>query len=109
MIDPKWEIDEYLEAAAEAGAEIRHVIETHNHADHVSGRCRLSAVTGATARIPGDSGDAAVRDGDVVRVGDLELVALASPGHRPEHTAYAARERGAVRLLSRAIHCSSAT
>lgn len=99
MIDPKWEIDEYLEAAAEAGAEIRHVIETHNHADHVSGRCRLSAVTGATARIPGDSGDAAVRDGDVVRVGDLELVALASPGHRPEHTAYAARERGAVRLL----------
>jgi hydroxyacylglutathione hydrolase len=95
VIDPKWEIDEYLRAAAEARAEIRHVLETHNHADHVSGRCRLAAATGAALHLPNRE----VRDGVVVRVGDIELVALASPGHRPEHVAFAVREGGDVRLI----------
>ena len=99
VIDPKWEIDEYLEVAAEAGAEIRHVLETHNHADHVSGRCRLAAATGATVHVPNGSRGPGVREGDAVRVGEVELVALASPGHRPEHVAYAVRERDDVRLL----------
>jgi len=99
VVDPKWEIADYLEAAAEARAEIRHVLETHYHADHVSGRCRLIAATGATARVPNGPGDRGVAEGDVIRVGDLELLALASPGHRPEHLAYAVRERGTVSLL----------
>lgn len=99
VIDPKWEIDEYLREAAQARAEIRHVLETHNHADHVSGRRRLAAATGATVHVPGGSGRSTIREGDVVRVGDVELLALASPGHRPEHIAYAVRERGGVRRL----------
>jgi hydroxyacylglutathione hydrolase len=100
VIDPKWEIDEYREAAADARAEIRHVLETHNHADHVSGRCRLTSATAATAHIPaGFSGGPGMRDGDVVRVGDLDLVALATPGHRPEHVAYLVHDDGIPRLL----------
>jgi hydroxyacylglutathione hydrolase len=99
VIDPKWEIDEYLEAAGEAGAEIRHVLETHHHADHVSGRRRLSAATRAGVHVPDGSGDLGIRNGDVVRVGDVELMVLASPGHRPEHVAYVVRYRGDVRLL----------
>jgi hydroxyacylglutathione hydrolase len=99
VIDPKWEIQEYLEAAAEAGAEIRHVLETHNHADHVSGRCRLAAATGAAVHVPGGSNGPGICEGDAVRMGEIELVALASPGHRPEHIAYGVRERGQLRLL----------
>ncbi|MGH2885534.1 MAG: MBL fold metallo-hydrolase, partial [Solirubrobacteraceae bacterium] len=99
VIDPKWEIDEYLKEAARAGAEIRHVLETHNHADHVSGRRRLAAATGATLHVPDRPGRPGVRDGDVVRVGEVELVALASPGHRPEHLAYAVHRRGEISLL----------
>jgi hydroxyacylglutathione hydrolase len=94
VIDPKWEIDEYLEAAAEAGAVIRHVLETRNHADHVSGRRRLAAATGARLHAPGG-----LRDGFVVPVGELELVALATPGHRPEHVSFLVHEEGIPRLL----------
>jgi len=99
VIDPKWEIDEYIQAAAEARAEIRHVLETHNHADHVSGRRRLMSITGASAHVPAGPDRPGMRDGDTVRVGDVELVALATPGHRPEHVAYLVREHGAARLL----------
>jgi hydroxyacylglutathione hydrolase len=99
VIDPKWEIDEYREAAADAGAEIRHVLETHNHADHVSGRRRLTAATRATAHVPARSDQPGVWDGDTVRVGELELVALSTPGHRPEHVAYLVRDEGIPRLL----------
>jgi len=49
VIDPKWEIGDYLEAVAEAEAEIRHVLEPHHHADHGSGRGRVAAVTRASA------------------------------------------------------------
>ena len=105
VIDPKWEIAEYLQAADEAGARIQHVLETHHHADHVSGRRRLTAATGAVAHVPGepdaepqpggrpDRGPGA-HPGDVVRVGDVSLLALGTPGHRPEHLAYLVCPRG---------------
>jgi hydroxyacylglutathione hydrolase len=98
VVDPKWQIGEYLEKAATAGAEIRHVLETHNHADHVSGRRRLAAVTGAEVHLPSDAPDG-VRDGYVVHVGELELLAVATPGHRPEHVSYIVREDGVTRAL----------
>jgi hydroxyacylglutathione hydrolase len=92
VIDPKWEIEAYLALAAEHGFEIRHILETHNHADHVSGKGRLAAATGATIHIPG-AADVAfehepLSDGDAVRVGEVTITALTTPGHRPEHTAY---------------------
>ena len=51
VIDPKWEIEDYLELAEEHGFAIRHVLETHNHADHVSGHGRLAEATGATIHV----------------------------------------------------------
>ena len=91
VIDPKWDIDDYLRIAREAGAAIRHVLETHHHADHVSGRGRLATATGAAVYVPADlaeTGSPGLRDGDVVRVGDVSLRAVAASGHRPEHLAF---------------------
>ena len=51
VVDPRLDIDEYLRLARYMGARIEHVLETHNHADHVSGHGRLAASTGATIHI----------------------------------------------------------
>jgi hydroxyacylglutathione hydrolase len=98
VVDPKWQIGEYLEKAAAAGAEIRHVLETHNHADHVSGRRRLAAVTGAELHLPSEA-PGGVRDGYLVQVGGVELLAVATPGHRPEHVSYIVGDGGVARAL----------
>ena len=92
VVDPKWEIEDYLRLAEQEGFEITHVLETHNHADHLSGRGRLAEATGATIHVPNadevDFDAEPVRDGDAVELGDARIVALATPGHRPEHVAY---------------------
>jgi hydroxyacylglutathione hydrolase len=80
VVDPKWEIEDYLALAAEQELAISHVLETHDHADHLSGRGRLLTATGATV--------ATLADGDTLEVGDTRITALATPGHRPEHLAY---------------------
>ena len=103
VVDPKWEIGEYLDAAEEAGAMICHVLETHFHADHVSGRRRLADATGAVSLVPVDPQrpDAGgLRDGDVLEVGGLRLCVIAAPGHRPEHLAYLVCDRGSDRVPS---------
>ena len=51
VVDPRFEIDEYLELARYRGVGIEHVLETHNHADHVSGHGRLVAATGARIHV----------------------------------------------------------
>ncbi|HEU4450215.1 MAG TPA: rhodanese-like domain-containing protein [Gaiellaceae bacterium] len=100
VVDPKWEIEDYLALAQEHGFEIRHVLETHNHADHLSGKGRLVKATGATIHVPVTAGveypHEPLADGDSLRVGEATITALATPGHRPEHTAYlvADSERG---------------
>src|SRR5215218_2148463 len=92
VIDPKWEIDDYLALADEHGFEFRHILETHNHADHVSGKGRLAKATGAAIYVPAKADVAfdhlPLSDGDTVAVGQITITALATPGHRPEHTAY---------------------
>jgi hydroxyacylglutathione hydrolase len=92
IIDPKWEIEDYLALAAEHGFEIRHILETHNHADHVSGKGRLAKATGATIHVPAeadvDFAHEPLSDGDTVCVGEALVTAVATPGHRPEHMAY---------------------
>jgi hydroxyacylglutathione hydrolase len=98
IIDPKWEIEEYLELAEEHGFEIRHVLETHTHADHVSGHGRLRAATGAAIHVSADAGaeyeHEPLSDGDTVEVGDARITALATPGHRPEHLAFLVADGG---------------
>jgi glyoxylase-like metal-dependent hydrolase (beta-lactamase superfamily II) len=86
VIDPSWHLEQYVEAAAVRGATVRHVLDTHLHADHVSGARSLAAATGATLHVnPVDpfqfTGFEPVRDGDVIRVGSATLAAVAAPGH----------------------------
>ena len=93
VIDPKWEIEEYLQLAGENDFQITHILETHNHADHVSGRGRLHEATGATIHVSADAGveyeHEPLADGEAVEV---RIVARATPGHRPEHTAFAVED-----------------
>jgi glyoxylase-like metal-dependent hydrolase (beta-lactamase superfamily II)/rhodanese-related sulfurtransferase len=101
VLDPKWQIDEYLRLSEQAGAAIRHVLETHTHADHVSGRTRLAAATGAEIHLPAEPGSngRGLRDGDEIRLGEVTLRAVAAPGHRPEHLAYLLLDRDQPRAL----------
>jgi len=98
VIDPKWEIEEYLQLAREHSFAIAHVLETHNHADHLSGRGRLAAATGATIYVPPQTGldfpHKTLADGEAIEFGSVRIEALATPGHRPEHTAYLIYDRG---------------
>ena len=93
VVDPKLDIEEYLALARYLGVRIEHVLETHNHADHVSGHGRLAAATGATIhihRLAAPSYDhQPFDDGWELRLGDVIVRALHTPGHRPEHTAFA--------------------
>ena len=93
VVDPKFEIDEYLQTARYLGVRIEHILETHNHADHVSGHGRLAAATGATIHVhriaDPDYDHDAFDDGWELTLGELVIRALHTPGHRPEHTAFA--------------------
>jgi glyoxylase-like metal-dependent hydrolase (beta-lactamase superfamily II)/rhodanese-related sulfurtransferase len=92
VVDPKLDIDDYLRLARYLGVRIEHILETHNHADHVSGHGRLVAATGATVHIhraaSPDYDHAPLDDGWELRLGALAVRALHTPGHRPEHTAF---------------------
>ena len=92
VVDPRLDIDEYLRLARYFGVSIDHILETHNHADHVSGHGRLAAATGATIHIheqaEAEYEHEAFTDGWVLELGSLTLRALHTPGHRPEHTAF---------------------
>jgi hydroxyacylglutathione hydrolase len=93
VVDPKLEIEEYLALARYLGVSIEHVLETHNHADHVSGHGRLAAATGATihvhreARV--DYEHEPLDDGFELPLGSVVVRAIHTPGHRPEHTSFA--------------------
>jgi hydroxyacylglutathione hydrolase len=93
VIDPRFEIDDYLELARYLSVSIDHVLETHNHADHVSGHGRLAAATGATIHVHrlanAEYEHEPFDDGFGLQLGSLTVRALHAPGHRPEHTAFA--------------------
>jgi len=93
VVDPRFEIDDYLELARYRAVTIDHVLETHNHADHVSGHGRLVAATGAVIHIHRDASPdyehEPFEDGWELQLGSLTVRALHTPGHRPEHTAFA--------------------
>lgn len=93
VVDPRLEIGEYLRLARYLGVSIEHILETHNHADHVSGHGRLAAATGATIHIHAiaapEYDHAPFEDGWELELGSVVVRALHTPGHRPEHTAFA--------------------
>ena len=93
VVDPRLDIDEYLRAARYLGVRIEHILETHNHADHVSGHGRLAAATGAVIHVHAEAAPEydhePFEDGWELALGQLIVRALHTPGHRPEHTAFA--------------------
>ncbi len=97
VVDPKLHIGDYLSLARYLGVQIEHVLETHNHADHVSGHCRLAAATGAKIHVHRLAEPAypheAFDDGWELRLGMVTVRAMHTPGHRPEHTAFALVDR----------------
>lgn len=90
VVDPQWDVSEYLRVAADKGMRITHAIETHNHADHVSGHGKLAQV-GAQVAIHEAAGveyaHLSLKDGDALQVGAVSIKVLHTPGHRPEHIA----------------------
>src|SRR3954469_9483514 len=93
VVDPRFEIDVYLELARYLQVRIEHILETHNHADHLSGHGRLAAATGAVIHIHRDAAPdydhEPFDDGWELELGTVHVKALHTPGHRPEHTAFA--------------------
>src|SRR4051794_36547327 len=93
VIDPRRDASIYVEAARQAGATIVAAIETHVHADFVSGARELASagarvITGSGASLAYDHHE--VHDGEGLRVGGLTLTFLQTPGHTYEHIAVAA-------------------
>src|SRR5579863_9867206 len=88
VVDPQRDVDIYLEAAASKGWKIQYIIETHVHADFVSGHRELAERTGARIYLGAGSGaefaHIAVRDGDNIRLGHCSLEFLQTPGHTVE-------------------------
>jgi glyoxylase-like metal-dependent hydrolase (beta-lactamase superfamily II) len=88
IIDPQRDVDLYLEAADEQGLKIRHIFETHLHADFVSGHKELAARTGAKIYIGAQAHagfpHAPLRDDFEVQMGSVRIRALETPGHTPE-------------------------
>ena len=88
VVDPQRDVDEYISEAEAQGLEIKYVIETHLHADFVSGHQELAARTGAEI-VFGEQANAqfehrAVRDGEEIRLGKVRLRFIETPGHTPE-------------------------
>jgi rhodanese-related sulfurtransferase/glyoxylase-like metal-dependent hydrolase (beta-lactamase superfamily II) len=92
VIDPQWDIEPYLHLGRLRDVRIEHVLETHNHADHVSGHGRLTSATGAQLHVhrlaEAEYEHEAFEDGWRLRLGSVEVEAMHTPGHRPEHTAF---------------------
>jgi hydroxyacylglutathione hydrolase len=97
VVDPNRDVAQYVEAAAREGLAIRHVTETHIHADFVSGARELAARTGAMLYLSAEGGPdwqygwaaeagaTLVHEGDTIRVGKVVLTVRHTPGHTPEH------------------------
>jgi sulfur dioxygenase len=105
LIDPVLETAERdLELLRELGLTLKYTIETHIHADHVTGANRLRDTTGSKAAVPEKSGaaraDLSVREGEPIWVGKLSLHPLHTPGHTDDHHCYLVDDAGTARLFT---------
>lgn len=96
IIDPKRDVDTYLEIAKENEFLITHIFETHIHADFLSGSRELAALTGADLYLSDEGGEnwqyqfphTGLKNGSQIRLGNVLIEALHTPGHTPEHLSY---------------------
>lgn len=100
IIDPQRDVDVYIAAAKALDLKITHILETHLHADFISGHLDLAEKTGAAIYAP-KAGNCAFRhvglaEGDTLTIDDLRIAVLDTAGHTPEHLSYvvADLERG---------------
>ena len=97
VVDPAYGIEQYVDEAERRGVRVVRVLETHNHADHVSGHGRLALECGATVSIHSLAGAAyehePLEDGDEISLGLVRIRVVHTPGHRPEHVAFAVADR----------------
>ncbi|MCA1604687.1 MAG: MBL fold metallo-hydrolase, partial [Acidobacteria bacterium] len=88
VVDPQRDVDQYIEEAAAQGLKIKYIIETHLHADFVSGHRELADRTGAEIVFSKHAGAAfphrAVGEGDEISIGNAKLRFMETPGHTPE-------------------------
>jgi glyoxylase-like metal-dependent hydrolase (beta-lactamase superfamily II)/rhodanese-related sulfurtransferase len=92
VIDPSRDVDLYITEARKLGVDITHILETHLHADFVSGHIELARRTGAKIYMP-EAGKCAfdhvpLSEGDVLALDNIELEVLETPGHSPESVCY---------------------
>ena len=97
VFDPLWDIEPYLKTVYSKGGKITHIIDSHSHADHVSGARRLAAATGGELALPKQIDITyearRVSNGDVLRLGEVDLEVVHVPGHRPEQINLLVRDR----------------
>jgi len=100
VVDPSFRIEQYLEAADAAGVRIERVLETHTHADHLSGHGRLALEHGIPVAInpiaEPEYPFEPLTDGQVLEVGTVRMRVLHTPGHRPEHSSFVIDDRIAL-------------
>lgn len=103
VIDAKRDVDTYLEIAKQNGLRITHVTETHIHADFLSGTRELASLTGAAMYLSDEGGrdwqyefpHEGLKDGSVIRVGNLSFEVIHTPGHTPESISFLLRDHPA--------------
>ena len=105
LIDPVLEtVERDLQLIESLRLSLRLTIETHIHADHVTGASRLRGRTGCQCAVPEKSGaqhvDLPVREGEAIRIGTLELQPLYTPGHTDDHHSYFIDRGAAARVLT---------
>src|SRR5947208_15851435 len=92
VVDPKRDVDDYLETAQREKLEIIAILETHPHADFVSGHVELAQRSNARIYVshlaPAKYTRVAVRDGDSIAVGDLQVMVMETPGHSPDSVSF---------------------
>jgi glyoxylase-like metal-dependent hydrolase (beta-lactamase superfamily II)/rhodanese-related sulfurtransferase len=97
VVDPAYAVEQYLAAAAEEGVRLTRVLETHTHADHVSGHGRLALEHGLPVAIhPAAEPEypfEPLPDGTELELGSVAIRVIHTPGHRPEHCALAVLDR----------------
>ena len=97
MVDPAYAIEQYVDAATAAGVQIVRVLETHTHADHVSGHGRFGLEHGVSVSVQPlaepEFPFVPLEDGETLHAGSVAVRVLHTPGHRPEHCAFAVDER----------------
>jgi glyoxylase-like metal-dependent hydrolase (beta-lactamase superfamily II)/rhodanese-related sulfurtransferase len=97
VVDPAFAVEQYVEDAARHDVRVVRVVETHTHADHLSGHGRLALEHGIPVSVHPAAGaeypHEPLADGDEIVVGDVVLRCIHTPGHRPEHCCLAVTDR----------------